>query len=155
MPALRPFLQKQAVGLRARKLGEKARDIVFAQRVAYGAQNHTLMVRHMAADDLERLPVADAVLGEIRRFKQAERTFHAQGLQLEQVGEHALYIQRHAQQGGVGRDDVLIFGRVQRERWDAKSLILIVKVGIKGIVAAFADAEYAVLAVGLLLAQSA
>ena len=143
------FLQEQPVSLYAGQVAEQPRNILVAQHVAQRSEDHPLMAAHVAADDLGSM----LFFGKIGCFKEAHGAFHAHVLQPKQVLKATPQIQRQGQNRRIGRNNVVRRVGTLRQRRKAEGLVLIIKLRVKGMTAAFADPVNAARPVRLLLPQ--
>ena len=130
--ARRHFAQQGQVRGGAGQALEHARQVIPAQCVAYGAQDHALMVRHMA--------VYQCFLrarGEIRRLVKALIAVPAALLHAQQRLARRLRRTAQGQRRRIGGDYVALTAAVQRKLTQTESLIAVVELLIVLRIAAF------------------
>ena len=133
------FAQHQSQRARLRNVHEGFPDRAVAQRVAQRAQDHALVVRHVAVHDRgHALRIGVQI---IRRLHHAAAVEPAQIAHFDDAvrrrGGHAAQRQRRC----VGRDDVLRAFAAERKIAQTERAVLIIHVQIKGMAARFGYAH--------------
>ena len=147
--ARRHFAQQGQVRGGAGQDLEHARKVIPTQRVAYGAQDHALMVRHMAVYQ----PSLRA-RGEIRRLVKALIAVPAAHLHAQQRLARRLGRTAQSQRCRIGGEYVALTAAVQRKLAQTEGLIAVVELLIVLRIAAFGHAKYALASMLLLRAHA-
>ena len=135
----RAFQQQVALGFGFRRGHKGPHQHVVPQGVAQGAQDHPLMVGHVAFHDLRR--GADALGCVVHRFEQAMFVRPAKLLHPFQVFRRRPGEEGQGQHGSIRRDDRARRFRAAGQSGQTEGAVLVIQFGVKGGVPAFAYAE--------------
>ena len=132
------LLQQQGKGACLGHGHEVGAERPLRQRVAKRAQDHALVMGHVAFD--QRGHAVRVRPQVIRGLEEPPGTRPAPLAHILDIPRRRTGIDGQRQRGGVGRDHILAHAAAQRQRLEAKGAVLVIQMRVKGGVARFGHA---------------
>ena len=145
-----PFLEQQFHGPHPTVLAEPAHMDVVVQCIADGRQDHTLVVRHVGADQREGAAFRHALRREVGRLPEAVTADHSEIIQLFEVADRCAGTDGQRQRRGIRRNHkVLRQPATQAELRHSECAIVVMMVRVDRRERGFGDSPWHAELVGI------